>query len=80
MNHSVDERPEQRVGAEAAEESIRQQWLTRDEIFLMVRASLDDEQAEESEQRDEIEDEAEQAGETQNACSTSGESFKDIKL
>lgn len=57
VHHAVDEGPEQRVCAEAAKEPIRQQRLPRDEIFLPVRASLDNQQTEEPEQRHEIEDE-----------------------
>jgi hypothetical protein len=57
MHHSVDERPEERVGAETAEESVRQQRFPRDEVFFRVRSGLDDEKSEESQQRHKVEEE-----------------------
>jgi hypothetical protein len=56
MNHSVDERPEQSVCAQTSKESICEQRLSRNEIFLPIWTSLHNKETEEAEKRNEVED------------------------
>lgn len=83
VDHAVDERPEQRVCAEATEEAIRQQGFPGNKIFLPTWARFDDQQTEEAEQRHEVENESQQSSQPEDASRATSERLngrKNIKI
>lgn len=68
VHHAKEERPEQHVRAQAAEEAVGEQILSIDKVLGPIGAGLEEQQQPQAEHGDHVEQEAEQTGQAHDAC------------